>query len=66
MTAAGKIISVEMRDGVRIARVQLPTVVVEASLALVPEAQAGDYVTVDGGLVIGRIAEHAFRSVQAS
>ena len=55
-----------MREGVRLARVQLATVVVEASLALLPEAQAGDYVTVDGGLVIGRIAEHSFRNAQAS
>lgn len=66
MTAAGKIISIEIRDGVRIARVQLATVIVEASVALLPEAQAGDYVTVDGGMVIGRIAEHGFRNAQAS
>ncbi len=59
MAAVGKIVSIETRDGVRIARVQSLTVVLEASLSLLPEAQVGDYVTVDGGLVMGRIAEQA-------
>jgi hydrogenase expression/formation protein HypC len=54
---------VEVRDAdeLRTARVDFGGVVREASLALVPEARAGDYVLVHVGFAISRIDEEAAR-----
>jgi len=61
----GKILTTEVRDGVRMARVQFGGIVREACLQFVPEAQVDDYVTVHVGFAISRVdAEQAERTYE--
>jgi len=65
----GEVLSIEEdAEGLRQARVRFGGVVREASLALVPEAQVGDYVVVHVGFALSVIdadeAQSVFRLLQ--
>lgn len=51
----GKILSSDVRNGIRIGRVQFGGVSRETCLDLVPEAEVGDYVLVHVGFAISRV-----------
>jgi hydrogenase expression/formation protein HypC len=60
----GEVLSIEEDvQGLRQARVRFGSVVREASLALVPEAQVGDYVVVHVGFAISVINAEEAQSV---
>ena len=62
LAVPGQILSVEEREGSRLAQVRFGGVVRETVLDLVPEAEVGDYVMVHVGFAISRVdadeAEH--------
>ena len=59
----GKIVADELRNGLRIGRVQFGGTVREASLDYVPEAGVDDYVMVHVGFAISKVdAEEAERT----
>jgi hydrogenase expression/formation protein HypC len=61
----GRVMSIEQKSGMRIARVQFGGIMRQASLEFVPEARIGDYVLVHVGFAISRLnAEEAERSYQ--
>lgn len=64
----GRVLDCTEQNGVRNARVQFGGIVREASLELVPEARAGDYVMVHVGFAISRVdaqeAERTYRLLQ--
>jgi hydrogenase expression/formation protein HypC len=65
LAVPGNIISVEERDGSRLARVQFGGIVRQVSLDFVPEAALGDYVMVHVGFAISLVdAEEAARTYQ--
>jgi hydrogenase expression/formation protein HypC len=59
----GKIVRSEMRNGIRVGRVQFGGVTRDTCLDFVPEASVGDYVIVHVGFAISRVdREEAERS----
>jgi hydrogenase expression/formation protein HypC len=62
----GKVIDIQQRDGVRMARVQFGGVVRHACLDFCPEAGQGDYVMVHVGFAISKVdTEEAERTYAA-
>lgn len=65
----GKILSSEVREGVRAGRVQFGGIVREACLDFVPEAEVGDYVIVHVGFAISVVdreeAEKSYALLQS-
>ncbi len=65
----GKILSSEVRDGVRAGRIQFGGIVREACLDFVPEAAVGDYVIVHVGFAISVVdreeAEKSYALLQS-
>ena len=60
----GKIVAEELRNGLRIGRVQFGGIVREASLDFLPEAEVDDYVMVHVGFAISKVdAEEAERTL---
>jgi hydrogenase maturation factor len=51
----GEIVSIEIEEGVRIARIRVAKAYVRVPLTLVPEASVGDAVLVESGVAIGRV-----------
>ena len=61
----GKILTLEMDDGIRVGRVQFGGITRETCLDFVPEASVGDYVIVHVGFAISRVdREEAERSYE--
>lgn len=61
----GKIVAEELRNGLRVGRVQFGAIVREASLDYVPEAGVDDYVMVHVGFAISKVdAEEAERTYE--
>jgi len=61
----GKIVAEELRNSLRIGRVQFGGIVRETSLDFVPEAEVGDYVMVHVGFAISKVdAEEAERTYE--
>ncbi len=61
----GKILTIEMNDGIRVGRVQFGGITRETCLDFVPEASVGDYVIVHVGFAISRVdREEAERSYE--
>ncbi|MDE3134963.1 MAG: HypC/HybG/HupF family hydrogenase formation chaperone [Acidobacteriota bacterium] len=61
----GKILTSEIRNGVRSGKVQFGGITREACLDFVPEATVGDYVMVHVGFAISRVdSEEAERTYQ--
>lgn len=61
----GKIVAEELRNGLRVGRVQFGRIVREASLDYVPEAGVDDYVMVHVGFAISKVdAEEAERTYE--
>ena len=59
----GKIVAEELRNGMRMGRVQFGGIVREASLDFVPEAEVGDYVMAHVGFAVNKVdAEEAERT----
>jgi hydrogenase expression/formation protein HypC len=62
----GKILSLQVENGVRTGRVQFGGIVRNACLEYVPDAEVGDYVMVHVGFAISRVdADQAERTYQA-
>ncbi len=57
----GKVIEIQNRGGMSMARVQFGGVVREACLEYVPEIRVGDYVLVHVGFAISRVDEEEAR-----
>jgi hydrogenase expression/formation protein HypC len=57
LAVPGKILEIEEREGVAMARLDYGGITREACLAYVPEAQPGEYVLVHAGFAISRIDE---------
>ncbi len=65
LAVPGKILSIEERDGSRIARVQFGGIVREVHLDFVPEAAVGEFVIVHVGFALSRVdAEEAARTYE--
>jgi hydrogenase expression/formation protein HypC len=61
----GKIIAEELRNGLRVGRVQFGGIVREASLDFLPEADVDDYVMVHVGFAVTKVdAEEAERTYE--
>jgi hydrogenase expression/formation protein HypC len=61
----GKIVTSELRNGIRTGKVQFGAISREVCLDFVPEAQVGDYVMVHVGFAISRVDnEEAERTYQ--
>lgn len=61
----GKILTAELRDGIRVGRVQFGGITRETCLDFVPEAAVGDYVIVHVGFAISIVdREEAERSYE--
>lgn len=69
LAVPGRVLSVEDRDGARVARVSFGGVTRTVHLDFVPEANVGDYVVVHVGFAISRVdaeeAERTFRLLEA-
>lgn len=69
LAVPGQIVSVEAREGTRVARVKFGGVTRPVQLDFVPEADIGDYVVVHVGFAISRVdaeeAERTFRLLEA-
>jgi hydrogenase expression/formation protein HypC len=69
LAVPGQIVSVEEREGARVARVRFGGVTRPVQLDFVPEANIGDYVVVHVGFAISRVdaeeAERTFRLLEA-
>jgi hydrogenase expression/formation protein HypC len=61
----GKILTSELRNGIRSGKVRFGAITREACLDFVPEARVGDYVMVHVGFAISRVdSEEAERTYQ--
>lgn len=64
----GKIVEISHDNGVRTGRLQFGGILREVSLDFVPEVEAGDFVIVHAGFVIGRVdpeeAERTYNLLQ--
>ncbi len=69
LAVPGEILSLNERNGSRIARVQFGGITREVSLDFMPEATVGDYVMVHVGFAISRVdaaeAERTYRLLEA-
>ena len=65
----GKIVSVEVENGMRVGRVQFGGIRRTTCLEYVPEAEVGDYVMVHVGFAISRVdaveAERTFQALES-
>ena len=53
----GKIQSIEINDGVKLAKTSFGGIIKNVSLALVPEAEVNDYILVHVGVAISKVDE---------
>ena len=66
----GRILEINMADGVRIGRVEFGGIVRQACLDFVPQAEVGDYVMVHVGFAISRVdrqeAERTYQTLMSA